>query len=418
MALPWPSIDVISIPSDDESAFGVHSDVDADGSLFENIARESAPDESLPPLSALVASTATARQNKVKRTENSPEGFDGSEIAGDSDGLGCLVASQPNPAPETELASPTSASGSSQRCSPPLSPSSQRTPTPSHEDELHHQRSDSPNLPAFATKSNHSHASQSPRSTPLLPSQFVHSNSAPEDEHEDGDSLSDSGLRIVAQSALALPCTAQSSCASFDRSSSFGKDAEKYPVADQFVPVGCSSTPPPQRQTQGMSRVTGEGGQSANQFNEPDQDEQRGLDRQRGCKTKHNLRPNPPKKGFYGEGTDSEDNHLLASKRRRALIPAPRRRDARRGSEQLQGPKLHRAGKVKRGTGGNARSTRTDNPAHAAIAIYEEWPLANAVLKCVQDNGTATFQLQFTWATECKANGLPRSTNNQIPGPC
>lgn len=99
-------------------------------------------------------------------------------------------------------------------------------------------------------------------------------------------------------------------------------------------------------------------------------------------------------------GRHEDCSHALASKHRRTLIPALRQRDAQRNSRLPRARGPCRARKEKGGKGGNAGAT----PAHTAITVYEEWPLPNAVLKCVQDNSTATFQLQFTWATARKGH--------------
>ncbi|PWI64120.1 hypothetical protein PCL_12647 [Purpureocillium lilacinum] len=86
-------------------------------------------------------------------------------------------------------------------------------------------------------------------------------------------------------------------------------------------------------------------------------------------------------------------------------VPASRRRDAQRDSEvpRVRGPPRARAGERRKED--NAGAAAVTDPSHAAIAMYEEWPLSDAILKCVNDNGTLTVPVQFTWATACGAHG-------------
>lgn len=125
----------------------------------------------------------------------------------------------------------------------------------------------------------------------------------------------------------------------------------------------------------------------------------------------YKLRPRFVKNYLVGQGmADGEDEESAsASKRRKAAAPAPRQHLARRGSRLPQGRRPRIIGKQER-TGGNSAVWS----AHPVIANAEEWPLSNAVLKCVQDNGKAAFQLHFTWATSCGLHAS-RTTGKTAP---
>lgn len=43
-------------------------------------------------------------------------------------------------------------------------------------------------------------------------------------------------------------------------------------------------------------------------------------------------------------------------------------------------------------------------------ASYQEWPLPEATLKCVRENGRATFQLEFTWGSPCATHAAQHAS--------
>ena len=333
--------------------------------------------------------------------EDSREELDGSQRAGDSDDLACPVASPPTTsAPDAEAAPPNSTSSFLQGSSAHISPMLQSVPTRSYQEDEAHQHVDIPNQFAFVASGIQAHTSQSPRSTRSPSIQPDHPHRGVEGVHEDdGVSQNDGGLRLVAQSALAFTSAEDSSCAAgLDCRSSNEGEAVKQPSMGRSDRRRLRlETPPSHGRAQGprqKARVDG-----------LDQDKQCGSQGQRGTRTKHNLRPHPSKKRFFGECTDDEDeDHLPACKRRGAPVPASRRRDAQRDSEvpRVRGPSRARA--EQRRKEDNAGAATVTGPSHAAIAMYEEWPLSDAILKCVHDNGTSTFQLQFTWATAIGAS--------------
>lgn len=57
----------------------------------------------------------------------------------------------------------------------------------------------------------------------------------------------------------------------------------------------------------------------------------------------------------------------------------------------------------------SSQATSDDNEARAVLARFEEWPLENASLKRIAENGRTTFQLQFDW-TPCTKHGHASST--------
>ncbi|KHN97410.1 uncharacterized protein MAM_04425 [Metarhizium album ARSEF 1941] len=66
---------------------------------------------------------------------------------------------------------------------------------------------------------------------------------------------------------------------------------------------------------------------------------------------------------------------------------------------------------------GKKLSASGDQHLDATIASYEEWLLSDAVLKCIRDNGTMTFQMQFTHTlSPCgMRTGHPPKTTNESP---
>lgn len=278
----------------------------------------------------------------------------------------------------------------------------QSVPTRSYQEDEAHQHVDIPNQFAFVASGIQAHTSPSPRSTPLTSFHPDHSNSGAGDVYEDGGgSQNDGVLRHVAQSALAFPSAVDSSCgASLDCRGSKEGEAVKHLSMGQSDPGDLRpETPPSHGRARGPRRKARVDGQGDCRSDELNQDKQCRSQGQRGMGTKHNLRPHPSKKRFFGECTDSEDDHILASKRREAPVPASRRRDTQRDFEGPRARGPSRARRENRGKEDNAGAATVTGPSHAAIAMYEEWPLSDAILKCVHDNGTSTFQLQFTWAT-------------------
>ncbi|KEY74534.1 hypothetical protein S7711_11538 [Stachybotrys chartarum IBT 7711] len=107
-----------------------------------------------------------------------------------------------------------------------------------------------------------------------------------------------------------------------------------------------------------------------------------------------------------GEGTSESGDELHPQrKRRRVATLIHRDHEIQRNPTPLSksGPRPTRQAK-ERGMDETA-PVNAQQTKHDAIASYEEWPLSDAVLKCVRSDGMATFQLQFTWATSCMAHG-------------
>ena len=128
--------------------------------------------------------------------------------------------------------------------------------------------------------------------------------------------------------------------------------------------------------------------------------------RQRAAGNRRTLRPLQVKRHLTGERTDDgEDEYVPARKRRKFTAPILRQRNAQRDARLPRRSRPRAARKQKRWRGDDALSANTEALAYPAITIDKEWPLPDAVLECVRDNGTATFQLQFTWATACEAHG-------------
>ncbi|KAH7124952.1 hypothetical protein B0J13DRAFT_646983 [Dactylonectria estremocensis] len=57
----------------------------------------------------------------------------------------------------------------------------------------------------------------------------------------------------------------------------------------------------------------------------------------------------------------------------------------------------------------SSQATSDETEVTAVLASFEEWPLENASLKRITENGKTTFQLQFDW-TPCIKHGHASST--------
>ncbi|KJZ71100.1 hypothetical protein HIM_09519 [Hirsutella minnesotensis 3608] len=106
-----------------------------------------------------------------------------------------------------------------------------------------------------------------------------------------------------------------------------------------------------------------------------------------------------------------DDEIVPARKRRKTATPARRRRGQ---VESLQQPPKLRPRRVARPKRGSDTVSATNSEA-ATTASYEEWPLSDAVLKCVRDNGMATFQLQFTWTTASCIEHVSQHKPSRLP---
>ncbi|KAL7795934.1 hypothetical protein V8C37DRAFT_400401 [Trichoderma ceciliae] len=111
------------------------------------------------------------------------------------------------------------------------------------------------------------------------------------------------------------------------------------------------------------------------------------------------ARPRAAKRDAVGgEGDDSGDEYAPSRKRPKVAALATKKSNERK-SQPRRGAQP-RAVKAPRNKGSNEHAS-TEKNSPAATARYEEWRLPDAVLKCVRDSETATFQLQFTWAIPC-----------------
>ncbi|KAH6949374.1 hypothetical protein BKA56DRAFT_596549 [Ilyonectria sp. MPI-CAGE-AT-0026] len=57
----------------------------------------------------------------------------------------------------------------------------------------------------------------------------------------------------------------------------------------------------------------------------------------------------------------------------------------------------------------SSQATSDETEVRAVLASFEEWPLENASLKRITENGKTTFQVQFDW-TPCTKHGHASST--------
>ncbi|OAQ58054.1 chromo (CHRromatin organization MOdifier) domain-containing protein [Pochonia chlamydosporia 170] len=112
-----------------------------------------------------------------------------------------------------------------------------------------------------------------------------------------------------------------------------------------------------------------------------------------------------------GEGSDSDGEFIPTRKLRKASShrhkpnPSYYRKSKRYATE----PQTRNQRKILPASG--------DHNMDTTIANYEEWFLSDAMLKCIRDNGTMTFQMQFTHTpSPCGIHAKhPQKTTNESP---
>ncbi|KAK9444895.1 chromo (CHRromatin organization MOdifier) domain-containing protein [Metarhizium brunneum] len=109
-----------------------------------------------------------------------------------------------------------------------------------------------------------------------------------------------------------------------------------------------------------------------------------------------------------GVGSDSDDEFIPTRKLRKASSHRHRQNPThdRKSKRSVTKPQARNHGKIS--------SASRDQHLDSTIASYEEWLLSDAVLKCIHDNGTMTFQMQFTHTlSPCgmRTGHLPKTTN-------
>lgn len=106
----------------------------------------------------------------------------------------------------------------------------------------------------------------------------------------------------------------------------------------------------------------------------------------------------------------------MPTQKRRKVAPRSRRKQYAQRSHSSPGKMKLRPTKKQSKNRTKPAPVDRDEGKHAAIASYDEWLLSDAVLKCVQENGTATFQLQFaSVVTPCMAHLAQDQLNDGRP---
>jgi hypothetical protein len=127
-----------------------------------------------------------------------------------------------------------------------------------------------------------------------------------------------------------------------------------------------------------------------------------------------------PKMGLEGDESDGEDQ--CPRKRRKVSRSSGLLRDAaasverpRRGRQSLRSRSTQSTYREKNTQASGilspapSQATSDETEVRAVLASFEEWPLENASLKRIAENGKTTFQLQFAW-TPCTKHGHASST--------
>ncbi|KAH7146808.1 hypothetical protein B0J13DRAFT_524547 [Dactylonectria estremocensis] len=118
--------------------------------------------------------------------------------------------------------------------------------------------------------------------------------------------------------------------------------------------------------------------------------------------------------GLEGDQSDGEDQ-CPRKRRKVSRSSAGSLRNAAASVERPRRgrPSLRSWGKNTQASGiltpASSQATSDETEVTAVLASFEEWPLENASLKRITENGKTTFQLQFDW-TPCTKHGHASST--------
>ena len=463
---PWPLDDVISIPSDSESETDSDAEVMVQGVPRVHFTHDQHPDDSLPSISPIVASilnvghgptedvseqlqtqlqgTAMANSSLGSSTQdlclpgeressdssalNSPRGvifvsraLDGPGTSTDSDELVSPAIQQHNDGVNSVLPTSIRRPGVVSLASERRSVQSAHVLAP-RDEALQEENAEPPYQPCLASTTIPVQHSQSQNCIVVSSNQCsqIHSVNADHGHIEGMVSRSDDELRNVARPASAQAPPSECS-RPVSRRGGLMEGVQEHQAADNILPMDfrLSSTPTGQGwdeecQTNISANYT------VSQPEEPCEEMEKQSSRRRGFRKSYNLRRLPVKRQLTAEQKDggSNEKRVPQRKRRKLMCPQPKKR----GSQQGSGPRRNRKARFLRKnttkSSSNASVASTKRPAHSGVAGYEAWSLGNPVLKCIKENGTVIFQLQFTsdalWNTLAAQND-PVPNSDQAP---
>lgn len=112
--------------------------------------------------------------------------------------------------------------------------------------------------------------------------------------------------------------------------------------------------------------------------------------------------PRSRKRASVGaDAGDSDGEYVPARKRHKVAASVRRKRVAQRNLSLPQRPQARASTRQLKQSADKPLMSDEQQARDAIIASYQEWPLPDATLKCVQENNMAIFQLHFTWPTTC-----------------
>ncbi|KHO11516.1 protein-tyrosine phosphatase [Metarhizium robertsii ARSEF 23] len=463
---PWPLDDVISIPSDSES------DTDSDVEVVEqdvprvHLVHNQHRDDSLPSISAIVASMlnvghgptedvskqlqtqlqgtamtnsslgsstqdlclAGERESSDSSALNSPRGvifvstvLDDPGIATDSDELVSPAIQQHNDGVNSVLPTSVRRPGVVSLASERRSVQSAHVLAP-RDEALQEENAEPPCQPCLASTTAPVQPSQSQNCIVVSSNQCsqIHSVNTDHGHIEDMVSRSDDELHSVARPASAQAPPSECSRAVSCRGGLM-VGVQEHQAADNILPMDSRLSSSPTGQGWDEECQTNiSANYTVSQPEEPCEEMEKQSSRRRGFRKAYNLRRLPVKRQLTAEQKDGGSNEKLVPQRKRRKFTCPQPK--KRGSQQGSGPRRNRKARFLRKnttkSSSNASVANTQRPAHAGVAGYEAWPLGNPVLKCIKENGTVMFQLQFTsdtlWDTLAAQND-PVPNGDQAP---
>ncbi|KND89204.1 hypothetical protein TOPH_06225 [Tolypocladium ophioglossoides CBS 100239] len=390
------SNEVILIPSDAESDMDDSDEDGANHGQRTDTARASSVD-SLPPISVIIASINEKKDDQILGLEDLEKAFRAANKAGDSPSAASSAEDQSSHASIPLSCSPNGDTSLSQSApsTPPTSASQQDTATPQQITSTQHLdcvRSTGNSIPPSPERTQGAVSSHECDTTHNGSADAGHSDAmAPCDSMPDNEA--DGNLSLYQEKTHDLSV------------SSPGQETPKYQVTPAEVneqhsphtedlshatPSDSSRTIVKEPQHGLNTMITGLARSSGNRQGKVHDPLTRRSKRTRPLAAKQDA--------VGGEGDDSSDEYAPSRKRRRVAALAGKKsneRDCQSGRRTRP-----RAVKTPQNEGSNEHLPM-EKTRPITTARYEEWKLPDAVLKCLQDSETATFQLQFTWDVAC-----------------
>ncbi|KAG9249962.1 uncharacterized protein F5Z01DRAFT_433426 [Emericellopsis atlantica] len=232
----------------------------------------------------------------------------------------------------------------------------------------------------------------------------------------DASSFSDPDLgRVKSQETLhAQETTAGPGDLDSGRKSSLPDDGQSSQSVEGLTRDANSSIPPTADPTLAMDSSVVDDRPPADQVSTTSARTWRRLHSTRTLSGTRAVRPFGKRASVRSEAGSSDEDEAPARKRQKATRSARLGRGAKPKPRPARDPRL-RASKSTSKQSSDRPVVSNSQSEDAFIASYQEWSLPDATLKCVRDNGKATFQLEFSWETPCVAHAAQDSSRSSAP---